>query len=251
MDTLQFLQAASHQNAKSVSRGLMTLPEQIAERIFSAIASGEYGPGDRIREEVLSEQFGVSRGPVREALRILEKDAVVRIVPNRGAHVTQLSIQEVCDIFEIRIILSRALVARLTTESAAAMAAAIGGEIDTLEALASEPDATAAYFSTTFNLSRTLRDTCTNARLGDFLGSLARQTLRYTQLGLATPERRSESARNWRALYEALKAGDLARAADAGEKLMDDARKEAVRQLEADNASQSGQDLPGPSRPID
>jgi len=69
----------------------MTLPDQIAEHIFTAIANGEYAPGDRIREEAVAEQLQVSRGPVREALRILEKDSVVRILPNRGAHVTQLS----------------------------------------------------------------------------------------------------------------------------------------------------------------
>ena len=83
-------------------RQLMTLPEQIAGRIFAAIERGEYAPGERIREETIAEQLAVSRGPVREALRILESDAVVRILPNRGAHVTQLSIKEVGDIFEIR-----------------------------------------------------------------------------------------------------------------------------------------------------
>ena len=97
----------------AAGRQLMTLPEQIAERIFAAIANGEYAPGERIREETLAEQFEVSRGPVREALRILEKDSVVRILPNRGAHVTQLSIKEVGDIFEIRRDLVGAMVRRL------------------------------------------------------------------------------------------------------------------------------------------
>ena len=96
---------------KAALRQLQTLPEQIAELIFTSIANGEYEPGERIREEALAEQFEVSRGPVREALRILEKDSVVRILPNRGAHVTQLSIKEVADIFEIRRKWSGAMVA--------------------------------------------------------------------------------------------------------------------------------------------
>src|SRR3954453_10810366 len=79
---------------KTPLRKLQTLPEQIAELIFTSIANGEYEPGARIREEALAEQFEVSRGPVREALRILEKDSVVRILPNRGAHGTQLSVKE-------------------------------------------------------------------------------------------------------------------------------------------------------------
>jgi DNA-binding GntR family transcriptional regulator len=224
---------APRAQARSAGRQLMTLPEQIAERIFQAIASGECSPGDRIREETLAEQFEVSRGPVREALRILEKDSVVRILPNRGAHVTQLSIKEVDDIFEIRRTLSGAMIARLTVEEAAQLATTIDADIRALDALALDPNGGAAYFETSFRLSRVLREACGNERLAEILRSLARQTLRYTQLGLAMPARRKESARNWRTLQKAMKAGNLEAAADAVEKLVDDSRREVVRQLEA------------------
>lgn len=219
--------------AKSVSRQLKTLPEQIAESIFTAIASGEFAPGERIREEALAEQFEVSRGPIREALRILEKDSVVDIVPNKGAHVTQLSIKEVSDIFEVRATLSHAVVRRLTLEEAALLANAIDADIRTLDALAQDPDGGVAYFETTFRLSRILREACSNERMAEILASLARQTLRYTQLGLATPGRRKESARNWRTMQKALKSGNLDVAADAAEKLVHDSQREAIRQLEA------------------
>jgi DNA-binding GntR family transcriptional regulator len=220
-----------------LTRQLKTLPEQIAESIFTAIAIGEYAPGERIREEALAEQFEVSRGPVREALRILEKDSVVHILPNRGAHVTQLSIKEVGDIFEIRRELSGAMIGRLTVEEAAALATAIDADIRDLDARAQDADGGAAYFETTFRLSRILREACSNERMAEILGSLARQTLRYTQLGLATPARRKESARNWRTMQKALKAGDLVIAADAVEKLIADLQREAVKQLEARQAA--------------
>jgi len=223
--------------ARPAGRQLMTLPEQIAEHIFAAIARGEYGPGDRIREEALAEEFQVSRGPVREALRILEKDSVVRILPNRGAHVTQLSTQEVDDIFEIRRTLSGAMVARLTVEEAAKLAVTIDPDVRALDALAQEPDGGTTYAETTFRLSRVMREACGNQRLAEILDGLARQTLRYTQLGLATPARRKESARNWRTLQRAMKAGDLDAAVQAVEKLVDDSRREAVRQLEARQAA--------------
>jgi DNA-binding GntR family transcriptional regulator len=222
--------------AKSAGRQLMTLPDQIAERIFAAIASGEYGPGERIREEALAEEFEVSRGPVREALRILEKDSVVRIVPNRGAHVTQLSAKEVSDIFEIRRKLSGTMIARLTIEEAALLAAAMDADVRALDALAQDPDGAVAYIETVFRLSRDLREACSNERLSEILNSLARQTLRYTQLGLATPARRKESARNWRTMQKALKSGNVEAAAEAVEKLIDDSRREAVKQLEARHA---------------
>jgi DNA-binding GntR family transcriptional regulator len=168
---------------------------------------------------------------VREALRILEKDAVVNILPNRGARVTQLSIKEVKDIFEIRRKLSGVMIGRLTVGEAAVLATSIEADICALEALARDPDGAAAYFDTIFRLSRTLRESCTNERLAEILGSLARQTLRYTQLGLATPARRKESARNWRAMQNALKAANLDAAVVAVEDLICASQHEAIRQL--------------------
>jgi DNA-binding GntR family transcriptional regulator len=218
---------------KPVVRQLQTLPEQIAELIFTSIANGEYEPGERIREEALAEQFEVSRGPVREALRILEKDSVVRILPNRGAHVTQLSIKEVADIFEIRRKLSAALVARLSREEAVRLAGVIDADVRALDALAQDSEDGAEYFQTSFRLSRVLRESCSNERLAEILASLSRQTLRYTQLGLATPARRKESARNWRTMQKAMKAGNVDAAAEAVEKLIEDSKREAVKQLEA------------------
>jgi DNA-binding GntR family transcriptional regulator len=230
--------------AKAVGRQLQTLPEQIAERIFAAIAAGEYAPGERIREETLAEQFEVSRGPVREALRILEKDSVVRILPNRGAHVTQLSIKEVSDIFEIRRNLFGALVGRFTAEEAARLATTIDADIRALDALAQDPNTVSKYADTSFRIARTFRQACSNERLAEILESLARQTLRYTQLGLATPARRKESARNWRAIQKALKAGEIEAATEAVEKLMDDSCREAIKQLAARQAVESGAGAP-------
>jgi len=221
---------------RSVSRQLMTLPEQIAEHVFEQIANGDYLPGDRVREETLAEEFEVSRGPVREALRILEKDSVVRILPNKGAHVTQLSIKEVSDIFEIRRKLSGAMIGRLSVEEAAAVATAIEADIRSLETLAQAPDG-AAYFETSFRINRVLREACGNERLAEIIASLARQTLRYTQLGLATPARRKESARCWRTMHRAMKSGDVQGAAATAEKLIEDSQREAVRQLEARQAA--------------
>lgn len=161
----------------------------------------------------------------------------MRILPNRGAHVTQLSTKEVSDIFEVRRNLSGAMIARLTVEEAALQAAAIDADVRALDALAQDLDGGAAYVETISRLSRVLREACSNERLSEILGSLARQTLRYTQLGLATPARRKESARNWRTMQKALKSGNVEVAAEAVEKLIEDSRREAVKQLEARQAA--------------
>src|SRR5258705_190980 len=84
----------------------LSLVEQIAARLSERIVGGDYAPGQRIMEQALADEFQVSRGPVREALRLLEKDGLVTILARRGALVTKLSIDEVREIFDIRAMLN-------------------------------------------------------------------------------------------------------------------------------------------------
>lgn len=66
------------------------------------ILSGELAPGERIRQEVLAEDFGASRIPVREALRILVTDGLVTMVSNQGAWVSSLTLEECAEQYIIR-----------------------------------------------------------------------------------------------------------------------------------------------------
>ncbi len=68
-----------------------SLPEQIARYLTDKIVRGELGAGDRIVEQTLAEELKVSRGPIREALRILEKSMLLELTPRHGARVTELS----------------------------------------------------------------------------------------------------------------------------------------------------------------
>lgn len=228
--------------ASAGSRQLLTLPEQIAERIFTAVANGEYAPGERVYEEALAEHFAVSRGPVREALRLLEKDSVVRIVPNKGVHVTQLSIKEIGELFEIRRDLVGAMVRRLN-HGDPAFIAQLEAEVGELEVLAKQPGADDAYLASSYRLSRLLADGCGNQRLAEIMATLARQTRRYSKLGLKTAARRQASAQLWRTALQALKAGATNAAAKAIESLIDASRQEAVRQLQAASSPNPTKDI--------
>ena len=209
--------------------GLQTLPDQIAEKIYASIVGGKYLPGERIRETEVSANFGVSRAPVREALRILERDSVVRVIPNRGAHVTPLSVKELNEIFEIRRVLAGVMVRRLGIP-AADMLLRLGEKVKKLERLAKNIDA-AAYVEASVDLSLLLAQASGNDRLAQIMRSLARQSWRYTQLALGDALRRKESARNWRTLFGALSQGQDETAGQAMEKLVEDARLGAVRLL--------------------
>lgn len=79
--------------------------ERIIVEIKRRILEWAYPPEHPLIEEALSREFGVSRSPVREALRMLEADGFVRRIPNRGYYVKQVRLQEVADLYEVRLAL--------------------------------------------------------------------------------------------------------------------------------------------------
>ncbi|HEX6017631.1 MAG TPA: GntR family transcriptional regulator [Burkholderiaceae bacterium] len=219
----------------------LTLPEQIAERITLAILNGDYGPGDRILEIEHAEQFHVSRGPIREALRILEKSGVVTIQAQRGAHVTRLAAKEVNDLFEIRQELVPLLM-RSAAPFGPALVERLAQGVAELERLARDPDSWDAYTRAVMQLAQLLYRACRNEKLVEIYSSLALQTARYTKLGMRTQARRLQSARGWRRIVKALQANRPEDAARAQEELIDASRKAALAALAALEAQPGGGD---------
>lgn len=225
---------------RSDSAGLSSLPDQIANRLAARIIDGRYSPGQKLGEQSLSHELGVSRGPVREALRILEKEGLVVILPRRGAQVTRLSIEEVRDIFDIRVALT-GLAARLIAERADdAMLARIRDHVKALSKIARDGGDVDTYTAHSFQLSQILAEGSDNSRLRSMLASLARQTVRYSQLGLSSQARRRESAAHWRRLLDALETGDPGSAAEIASVLVSQSRDMAIRRLreEAQSSAQ-------------
>src|SRR4051794_8840370 len=78
------------------------LVDKLAATLQARVLSGELPSGARLRQEALAEEFGVSRTPVREALRKLQAHGLVDLEPNRGALVRALSAREIRDAYEVR-----------------------------------------------------------------------------------------------------------------------------------------------------
>lgn len=78
------------------------LREVIFNTLRQAIIVGELKPGERLMEVQLAEKMGVSRTPVREAIRKLELEGLVNMVPRKGAHVADLSVKDIMDVLEVR-----------------------------------------------------------------------------------------------------------------------------------------------------
>lgn len=82
-----------------------SLRGQVFQAIREDILKGKYKENEELREATLGKELGVSRTPVREALRQLELEGLVNIIPNKGAYVTGISEKDVCDIYKIRSML--------------------------------------------------------------------------------------------------------------------------------------------------
>ena len=72
------------------------------EALRDAIVDGRLTPGQRLKEIPLAEQLGVSRGPIRDALRLLERDGLIEVIPNRGAVVPEVHALDVLEVYALR-----------------------------------------------------------------------------------------------------------------------------------------------------
>lgn len=183
------------------------LRELVFETIREAIINGVLKPGERLMEIQLAEELGVSRTPIREAIRKLELEGFVVMVPRKGAYVADISLKDIADVFEIRGALE-GLAAQLAAERATdeeleemeRMLVEIGEAIENkdVERLV-ETDT--RFHEVLFRASR-------NERLTQILSLLREQIHSYRMRTLAHPARMRVALEEHRTLVEALAQRD-------------------------------------------
>jgi DNA-binding GntR family transcriptional regulator len=196
----------------------LTVPEQIATKVGDRVIAGQLQPGERIGEQELADEFKVSRGPVREAIRILEREGLVRVLARRGAVVTQLSARELHDLFEIRAGLFEIVVRKIAAQRP--------------KELPDLADGGNAYAEMTYRLIVISARFSGNDRLQRMISALSLQTLRYSKLGLASVERRQRSVGLWQQSLQALEQGDTERLIALSHQRTQESGAEAVRLLQ-------------------
>lgn len=168
----------------------LSTAEQIADRIADDILNNEYPEGSWLRETPVAARFNVSRGPIREACRLLEGDGLLALHANRGAMVTPFSSSDLNEIAYISQALSGpacdAIVKNLQPRSHASYLGA-ASRIAKVAASSTGPAMaiTIALFLLWSNRAGAGR------KMEQFVRTIHRQTLRYTAEGLALPEERA------------------------------------------------------------
>jgi DNA-binding GntR family transcriptional regulator len=82
-----------------------TLHEEIADRLREMIMTGELKEGDKIRENELCSSMGISKTPLREALRVLSAEGLIKLVPNRGSYVSKPTFESIKEMFDVMSVL--------------------------------------------------------------------------------------------------------------------------------------------------
>lgn len=186
--------------------GYKPLREIVFESMRDAILSGVLQPGERLMEIQLAEEMGVSRTPVREAIRKLELENFVVMIPRKGAYVAGVSSKDVADVFEIRSALeglAAGLAAeRITEDELEQMERVLfcrsnEGDIDLEEVVKSDTD----FHALVYSASR-------NERLIQILANLREQIQRFRATSLAVPGRNKLALEEHRAIVEALRNHD-------------------------------------------
>ena len=188
---------------------MVSATEHVLERIRGAILAGDLAAGETLRQEDLAERLGVSRMPVREAIKRLHTEALVEVLPSRRVRVAALSRAEIEDIYDMRAALEplavRLAVPRLTK-------ARLREAAHALEAAEDEEDAgTFGVRNAAFHLA--LMNPCERPRLLNGIASLLDLSDRYQRAALRDDEHNALVRAEHAALLEAARAGDAGEAA--------------------------------------
>ncbi len=206
-----------------------SLHDQVAQQLRDLIFSGELSPGAFVDETGLCEQWAISRTPLREALKVLAAEGLVRHEPRRGSFVNEVTEQDLDDIFPVMALLE----GRCAFEAAQQ---ATDADIAVLEDLHQQLERNASqgripeYYAANYAIHEAIIAIAGNKWLAQVIGDL-RKILKLARLQqLNAPGRLSQSLAEHMAIFAALKARD-AEGADAAMRTHLTRQREALRQL--------------------
>ena len=202
------------QELKLLMDDTLSLRDVVCETLRRAILDGTLRPGERLMELHLARQLGVSRTPVREALRRLETDGLVETIPNRGAMVAQITVRDVEDVLEVREAMEELAVRRACCRiTAAQLAQLYAAEARFEECLRKDDLAGAARADAAFH--EVLCEAAGNRRLIQLLSDLRSHLYRYRLEYLKNKKSHAGLVSQHALICEAVKSRDEENAAQA------------------------------------
>ncbi len=209
------------------------LRELVLEAIREAIINGSLKPRERLMEIQMAEELGVSRTPIREALRKLELEGFIVMVPRKGAYVADISTKDIADVFEIRASLeglAAALAAeRVTEEELEFMERCL---VIKAEAIASSDFDKLVDIDTKFH--EAIYKASRNERLVTIVNNLREQIQRLRTTSLSVPGRMYQSLKEHRTIVEALQSRDVSLARQVAQDHIENAENVIMESIKRD-----------------
>ena len=221
----------------TIKRQAAPLRQQVLEALRRAIVSGRLAPKQRLTERALIEMMGVSRTVIREALRQIETEGLIEIIPNKGPVVRELSPAEAKDLYRIRAVLE-GLAARLFAENASdSMVDKLDAALDAVVFAYKGEDGEQALDAKTrfYDLLYAGSDSQT---LASMLSVVQGRVWRWRAVGLTHPDRANDrlnqSVGNLRALIAAIRNKDGGLAEQITREEVGQAAEEVMRLIAAE-----------------
>jgi phosphonate utilization transcriptional regulator len=184
-----------------------SLTNVVQQEIERAILQGEYEPGSKLIEATLAQKMGVSRGPVREAFRMLEEAGLVRNEKNRGVFVRDIPIDEAVEIFDLRAAMDELVGRKLARDITPAQLKEIKGLVDAMEKAVKAEDAY-NYHLLNLKFHDRLVEMAGNSKLTAIYRKLIKELSLFRRLNLADGWLLPISASEHRQIIKAIASGD-------------------------------------------
>ena len=184
-----------------------SLTSVVQQEIERAILQGEYAPGAKLVEANIAEKLGVSRGPVREAFRMLEEAALVRTEKNRGVFVRDIPIEEAVEIFDLRAAMDELVGRKLAACVTPSQLKELKGLVDAMEKAVKAED-TRGYHLLNLKFHDRLVEMAGNSKLTAIYRKLIKELSLFRRLNLADGWLMPISAGEHRQIIKAIAAGD-------------------------------------------
>lgn len=193
-----------------------SLTRAVREQIESMILRGEIAAGERLNENALATKLNVSRGPVREATRLLAEAGLVTMIHNRGVFVREIKLEEVLHVYDVRAGLAHVAGRLAALRATPAHVAELRGLWDRMEHAIAEqnPD---SYYDLNRTFHARIVEISKNPRLIDFHATTERELFLFLRRGVAGSSRPRMSNQQHLQILDAIAAGDEVAAAQAFE----------------------------------
>lgn len=211
----------------------LPLRDVVFNTLRQAILTGELKPGERLMEIHLADRLGVSRTPIREAIRKLELEGLVTMIPRRGAEVAQITEKSMRDVLEVRramdALCAELACERITEEELEQLRGACEKFAQTIKTRDVKKIAQADV-----ELHDIILQATGNSRLIQLVNNLSEQMYRYRFEYIKDLSQHESLVEEHRIIYESLVDRDTARAAEAARTHIDNQRKAIIRQIRLD-----------------